>query len=59
MLANSFHRKVFGLGSLGIAWIILGQPVVRDSFQHLLREDSQQLPAYVQRLKDCTILIRT
>jgi len=47
------------LGSLSVAWIVLGKPVMRDSLQHLFGENSQQLPANVERLKDGTVLVRT
>ncbi len=41
----------------GVPWVVLGQNVGRDTLQHLLGEDSKQLPANVERLENSAILI--
>lgn len=41
----------------GVARIELGQDGCRDTFEHLLGEDTEQLPANVERLEHCTVLV--
>ena len=47
------------LCSVGVTRVVLGQGALWDTLQHLLGEDSQQLPANVQGLKDGPVLIVT
>lgn len=42
-----------------ITWVKLGEGGSGYSLQHLLGEDTQQLPANVQRFKYCAVLIIT
>lgn len=42
----------------GLAGVELGQRALRDPLQHLFGEDSQQLPADVQRLVHRPVVIR-
>lgn len=47
------------LRPVGVTRVVLGQGGLGDALQHLLGEDSQQLPADVQRLKDGSVLVVT
>lgn len=48
---------VGSLESSAISRIVLGQDVLWNSLQHLLREDSKKLPADVQGIKDSPVLV--
>lgn len=43
----------------GISWIEFRESAGRNSLEHLLREDSQKLPADIQRLEYRAILVAT
>jgi hypothetical protein len=42
-----------------ISWVELGQDGGWDTFQHLFREDTQQLPSDVQGLENGAVLVVT
>ena len=54
-MAVVFCFGLFGLA--GVAWVELGQSAGRDALEHLLGEDTQQLPADVERLEDGAVLV--
>lgn len=43
----------------GLSGVKLGQRALRDSLQHLFGENTQQLPADIQSLKHCAVVIST
>lgn len=43
----------------GVARVELGEDGGGDTLQHLLREDTEQLPADVQGLEHCAVLVVT
>ena len=42
-----------------VSGVVVVENALRDSLEHLLREDPQQLPANVKTLKHCAVLIDT
>jgi uncharacterized alkaline shock family protein YloU len=42
-----------------VSGVVVVENTLRDSLEHLLREDSQQLPANVKRLKHSAVLVDT
>lgn len=56
-LGSSRGGLGLGGGAVSVARVVLGQRGLRDALQHLLREDTQQLPPDVQRLEDGAVLV--
>lgn len=42
---------------LTVTWVEFRQSASRNTFQHFLREDTQQLPANIQRLENGSVLV--